>query len=163
MAGPYQSLIQEIEACLVGEWIPDLANTSALIFEHVKDINWVGFYLTRDLESDQNGLVLGPFQGRVACVHIAPQRGVCGHAASLRQTVVVDDVHSFPGHIACDSRSRSEIVVPVLKGPRLLGVLDVDSPSIARFTPDEKAAFETIARLLCEKSGHRHFYETEFS
>ena len=148
------AFVQEIEACWTDDWISNLANTSALIFEKVERINWAGFYLSVNGVSDECGLILGPFQGRIACVQIAKGKGVCGRAAELRDTVVVDDVHAFPGHIACDSRSQSEIVVPVLSEDRLLAVLDVDSPELARFGAFEKRLFESIC-LRLGRRGHR--------
>ncbi len=110
-------------------------------------LNWAGFYLMRGDE-----LVLGPFQGRVACVRIAVGRGVCGLAAARRETVVVPDVHDFPGHIACDAASRSEIVVPLLRGGELLGVLDLDSPEPARFGGEDRTLLERIAGALVANS-----------
>ena len=124
--------------------IATLANVSALIFEALPDLNWVGFYLHRRGE-----LVLGPFQGRVACTRIALGKGVCGSAAQERKTFLVDDVHSFPGHIACDAASASEIVVPVIKDGQLIGVLDLDSPLKKRFTQQEQTLLEAVvARLV---------------
>ncbi|GBQ26350.1 hypothetical protein AA12717_2329 [Gluconacetobacter sacchari DSM 12717] len=138
-------LPDSVEAILAGE--PDLianaANVAALLFEALPDINWAGFYFLRD---DQ--LVLGPFQGRVACTRIPLGKGVCGAAASARQTIVVPDVHAFPGHIACDTASASEIVVPLVVGDRLVGVLDIDSPLLDRFTPRDRQLVEQVAALL---------------
>ena len=135
-------LLANVEALLGGErdWLANLANVAALLPAHLQDINWAGFYLWR-----QGELVLGPFQGHPACVRIAEGRGVCGQAAARRTTVVVKDVHEFPGHIACDSRSRSEIVVPLLNDATLLGVLDIDSPSLARFDDADRVLLETVA------------------
>lgn len=123
--------------------IANLANASALLNTYLTDINWVGFYL---LEEDQ--LVLGPFQGLPACVRIPLGRGVCGTAVERRETVLVYNVHEFPGHIACDAASNSEIVVPLLDGDRLIGVLDIDSPSIGRFTPEDREFLEAFVREL---------------
>jgi len=124
-------------------YIPLLANASALLNDALDDVNWVGFYLMR------NGLlVLGPFQGRLACVHIDLNRGVCGAAARLDQTQRVPDVHAFPGHIACDAASRSEIVVPIHRDGRVRAVLDIDSPLPNRFTEADQAALEAVVRTL---------------
>jgi GAF domain-containing protein len=123
--------------------LANTANMSALLFEALPSLNWVGFYFLRGRE-----LVLGPFQGKVACVRIALGRGVCGTAAERRETVIVPDVHEFPGHIACDSASRSEIVVPLIQDGRLLGVLDVDSPQVARFDREDGAGLEAAAAVL---------------
>jgi len=141
----YAALARDLDALLTGE--PDLianaANTAALIWQALPDINWAGFYFLRAGE-----LVLGPFQGRPACVRIALDRGVCGAAASRRETLVVADVHAFPGHIACDAASRSEIVVPLITAAGLLGVLDIDSPLPARFDELDRAGVETLARVF---------------
>lgn len=123
----------------------NLANISALINMFIPRINWAGFYLY-----DGKELVLGPFQGKVACVRIPMGRGVCGAAAARRETIVVDDVHAFPGHIACDSASRSEIVIPIIKNGALIGVLDVDSPEAARFTQEDKEILESVAAIISE-------------
>ncbi|MBB2165805.1 GAF domain-containing protein [Gluconacetobacter sp. 1b LMG 1731] len=138
-------LLDSVAAILADE--PDLianaANVAALLFEALPRINWAGFYFLRD---DQ--LVLGPFQGRVACTRIPLGKGVCGTAATRRETIVVADVHAFPGHIACDAASASEIVVPLLAGDRLIGVLDIDSPIPDRFTPQDRQLVEAVAALL---------------
>ena len=124
-------------------YIPLLSNASALLNDALDDVNWVGFYLMR------NGrLVLGPFQGRLACVHIDLNRGVCGAAARLDQTQRVPDVHAFPGHIACDAASLSEIVVPIHRDGRVCAVLDIDSPLPNRFTEADQAALEAVVRTL---------------
>ena len=138
-------LLQTLEAVLSGEsdLIANSANMAAILFQTLPDVNWAGFYLLRDGE-----LVLGPFQGRVACVRIPIGRGVCGTAAARRETIVVADVHAFPGHIACDAASRSEIVVPLIQGDRLLGVLDIDSPTPGRFSANDQALCEAAAALL---------------
>ncbi|ATU71814.1 histidine kinase [Komagataeibacter rhaeticus] len=130
--------------------IANMANVAALIYEALPDLNWAGFYLWKDGQ-----LVLGPFQGRVACTRIASGRGVCGTAARDRVTQVVPDVHDFPGHIACDAASASEIVVPVLAGDRLLGVLDVDSPRRDRFTHADQAMLEAVVALLVRSLPHK--------
>jgi len=129
--------------------IANAANLSALIFHGLPGLNWAGFYLLKD-----GGLVLGPFQGKPACIRIALGRGVCGTAAATRRTQVVEDVHAFPGHIACDSASNSEIVVPLLHGERLLGVLDLDSPEHARFDDTDRAGLEALAALWVSASDH---------
>ncbi|MDK8183435.1 GAF domain-containing protein [Paenibacillus sp. UMB4589-SE434] len=125
--------------------IANLANAAALLWHGLQDINWAGFYL---YEEATNQLVLGPFQGMPACVRIPLGRGVCGTSAQDQQTLVVADVHEFPGHIACDARSRSEIVVPLVQGGRLIGVLDIDSPSKERFHEVDQKWLEQIAQLL---------------
>jgi len=127
--------------------IANAANLAALLFGALPDINWAGFYLLKRGE-----LVLGPFQGKPACVRIALGKGVCGTAALRRETIVVDDVHAFPGHIACDSASNAEIVVPLVRDGTVLGVLDVDSPRFARFDADDRAGLEAIAALYLEAS-----------
>ena len=126
-----------------GWYVPLLANASAAVWEALPDINWAGFYVMR-----RGTLVLGPFQGKVACLHIQPPRGVCGTAAAEDRTVVVPDVHAFPGHIACDSASRSEIVIPLRRGGKVAAVLDIDSPRKQRFAPEELAGIEAIARTV---------------
>lgn len=136
-------LIQEMDALREADPLANLANASALLYHQLPDLNWAGFYLLRGRE-----LVLGPFQGRTACVRIALDRGVCGAAARERRAIWVRDVHEFPGHIACDSRSRSELVVPVLSKGRVLGVLDLDSPVIGRFDHRDAMFGERFVRLL---------------
>ncbi len=126
-------------------YIPLLSNASALIYDSLPDLNWAGFYLVKN---DQ--LVLGPFQGKVACIHIAKGRGVCGTAWASDETQMIADVHQFPGHIACDSASNSEIVIPIhnkISGD-IVGVLDIDSPSLSRFTDADKEGLETFVRIL---------------
>ncbi len=146
----YANLAEELSGLLAGE--PDLianaANTSALLFDALPQINWVGFYFLRPGEQ----LVVGPFQGKPACVRIPLGKGVCGTAAATRKTVVVHDVHEFPGHIACDAASRSEIVVPLIKGDRLLGVLDIDSPSVGRFDEAYRRGLERLAGIFVQAS-----------
>jgi L-methionine (R)-S-oxide reductase len=145
----YSTLHRELEAVLHGErdWTANLAQTSALLMQLLPDVNWAGFYLLKGGE-----LVLGPFQGKVACVRIALGRGVCGTSAQRRETLVVPDVHAFPGHIACDSASRSEVVVPLLQGDRILGVLDLDSPLPARFDDVDAAGLERVAAIVLQSS-----------
>lgn len=125
------------------EVIPNLANTSSLLGQALRDINWVGFYLMKRGE-----LLLGPFQGKPACIHIPVGKGVCGTAVSENRTQVVSDVHAFPGHIACDSASRSEIVIPVRLKDRIIGVLDIDSPIINRFDEEDRIGLEELVRIL---------------
>ncbi len=143
--GDYRELSRELAGLLSGERdsIANAANTSALIFDALPDINWAGFYF---LKRDE--LVVGPFQGKPACVRIPLGKGVCGAAAAGRRTLVVPDVHEFPGHIACDSASRSEIVIPLLVGERLLGVLDIDSPRVARFDAHDAEGLEQLASVF---------------
>ena len=142
-------LLEQARALFAGERDPlaNSANLASLIFHTLPDLNWAGFYWLRGHE-----LVLGPFQGKPACVRIAPGRGVCGTAAERRATVIVPNVHAFPGHIACDSASESEIVVPVIKGGRLLGVLDLDSPRLGRFSQDDAATLEAVVAHFAEAS-----------
>ncbi len=144
-AGLYRDLAASLAGLLAGETdaIASLANASGLLAHTLERINWCGFYLARGEE-----LVLGPFQGKPACVRIALGRGVCGTAAQRRQTLVVPDVDAFAGHIACDSDSRSEIVVPILDGGELMGVLDVDSPEKNRFDEVDKEGLESFVRTL---------------
>lgn len=138
-------LLQLADGVFAGERDPwaNAANAAALVFETLPDLNWVGFYFLRGGE-----LVVGPFQGRTACVRIPLGSGVCGTAAAQRATIVVPDVHAFPGHIACDSASNSELAVTMLSGDRLIGVLDLDSPSFGRFGPAEAALCESLAERL---------------
>jgi GAF domain-containing protein len=150
----YEALAQELRSLLAGE--PDriacAANMSALLYWSLPDLNWVGFYLVEERSGD---LLVGPFQGKPACVRIPVGRGVCGTAAARRQTVLVRDVHEFPGHIACDSASNSEVVVPILSGGRLLGVLDLDSPSLARFDEDDARGLEALVQVYVEATDHQ--------
>ncbi|CAH2600525.1 free methionine-(R)-sulfoxide reductase [Rhodovastum atsumiense] len=143
-------LLSDLSGLFAGETDPiaNAANAAAAIWQHVPDINWAGFYFLKGED-----LVLGPFQGRPACVRIPLGRGVCGTAARRRATVVVPDVHAFPGHIACDAASRSEIVVPLLRADALLGVLDIDSPRPDRFGEAERLLFEAVARLWTASLG----------
>lgn len=144
-AADYAHLAKELASLVSGErdTIANAANTAALIFDALPEINWAGFYFLRDGE-----LVVGPFQGKPACVRIALGKGVCGTAAAQRKTVVVPDVHEFPGHIACDAASRSEVVVPLIAGDGLLGVLDIDSPRIARFDDADARGLEKLAAVF---------------
>lgn len=143
----YAELEKSLRALLEGE--PDLiacaGNTAALLYWSLPQLNWAGFYL---VEPGSGDLLLGPFQGRPACVRIPIGRGVCGTAAARRETLVVPDVHAFPGHIACDSASNSEVVVPVVAGDRLLGVLDLDSPVHGRFDDVDARGLEALVRVF---------------
>ena len=143
-------------------WLPVLSNAAALLWDSLDDINWAGFYLVdpatvSGVESDvapsdhelrTPELRLGPFQGKVACVRIPFGRGVCGTAAATKTSQLVEDVHQFPGHIACDSASNSEVVVPIVKDNQVVGVLDIDSPSVARFTQEDLAGLEQVVKVL---------------
>ena len=146
MNNKYSSLLNKIKS-VVDPTLPlvsNLSNISALLYT-LENINWAGFYL-----SNGEYLYLGPFQGEVACSKIDFNRGVCGHAYSTRKTVIVDDVNAFKGHIACSSKSRSEIVTPIIKDEKVLGVIDIDSPILARFSKDEKNLLEEVALLICK-------------
>jgi L-methionine (R)-S-oxide reductase len=144
-SGLYAELAGQIEGLLSCETdvVANLANTAAVIYNGLPALNWAGFYLARGAE-----LVLGPFQGKPACVRIAIGNGVCGSAALLRQSVLVPDVHDFPGHIACDEASRSELVVPLIRGDTLLGVLDLDSPRAARFDVQDLFGCEALVAVI---------------
>lgn len=148
-AEDYPVLRAQIAALIADEpnLIANLANAAALLWHGLKDINWAGFYL---YEEASNQLVLGPFQGLPACVRIPLGRGVCGTAAAERVTQLVADVHAFPGHIACDAQSRSEIVVPLIRNGELIGVLDIDSPLLERFNELDQQWLEEIASLLVQ-------------
>ncbi|MEA3141769.1 MAG: L-methionine (R)-S-oxide reductase [Gammaproteobacteria bacterium] len=149
----YQELNLQLAGLFAGEnnGLANAANMCALLYHMLTDVNWVGFYFLQGSD-----LVLGPFQGKVACVRIELGRGVCGSAAERREILVVPDVHDFPGHIACDADSRSEIVVPLIQRGRLLGVLDVDSPKLARFDDEDKEGLRTAADLLLISSQLDH-------
>jgi len=140
----YAELARQARGVFAGERDPiaNGANLAALIWHGLPDLNWAGFYFLKARE-----LVLGPFQGKPACVRIALGKGVCGTAAAEARSVLVPDVHAFPGHIACDAASNSELVVPLISNGRVLGVLDLDSPRLARFDEDDAAGLETLARL----------------
>lgn len=141
----YAGLQSQLAALLEGETdlIANTANMAALLYHALTDVNWVGFYFLKD-----GVLVLGPFHGKPACVRIAMGKGVCGGAAAARKSLLVEDVHAFPGHIACDAASRSELVVPLLKDDNVLGVLDLDSPLPGRFTAEDQAGCESLAATL---------------
>lgn len=143
----YAQLLEQARALVHGESdrIANAANLSALVYHALPGLNWVGFYLY-----DGTELVVGPFQGLPACVRIPLHKGVCGAAASQRVTQCIDDVDAFPGHIACDSASRSELVVPLLRGDTLIGVFDIDSPQLARFDADDQAGLEAIAQVFVD-------------
>ena len=140
----YREMNAQLAAVLAGErsGLANAANMAAILWQSLPDLNWAGFYFLREGE-----LVLGPFQGKVACVRIAVGKGVCGTAAERRETVIVPDVEKFPGHIACDAASRSEIVVPLVEGGRLVGVLDLDSPSLARFDGEDAEGLAGAAAI----------------
>jgi GAF domain-containing protein len=145
----YQLVIKQLKALMESETnrIANLSNASALLNQFLKEINWVGFYL---YEQEKNELVLGPFQGLPACVRIPLGKGVCGTVAAERKTIRVEDVHQFPGHIACDAASQSEIVVPMIKAGQLIGVLDIDSPIINRFDEIDQSMLEQFVHALVE-------------
>ena len=141
----YRDLASALEGLVQGETdaVANMANATALIFETLPNVNWVGFY--RNVNGE---LVLGPFQGRSACIRIAFGEGVCGAAAATKQVQRIDDVHAYPGHIACDSASNSEIVLPLIRDGELVGVLDIDSPNKARFTEEDEAGCRRLAEIL---------------
>lgn len=143
----YNLLAAQVQALFADErdFIANAAQFSAFLYNQVDDLNWAGFYLNRNEE-----LVLGPFQGQVACVRIPFSKGVCGAAAATQQTQRVEDVHAFPGHIACDSASNSELVIPLVKEGRLIGVLDLDSPKLGRFSEADQVGLERLAAIFLE-------------
>jgi GAF domain-containing protein len=144
----YRDLTAAVDALTADEpdAIANMANAAAVIWQYLPDLNWAGFYRMVDGE-----LVLGPFQGKAACIRIAVGKGVCGTAAATRDTQLVEDVHAFPGHIACDAASRSELVVPLVRDGVVLGVLDLDSPEPARFDAEDAKGCEALAALLVER------------
>lgn len=144
----YRDLLAAVDAVTAGEpdAIANMANVASLFGQYLPDLNWAGFY--RNVAGE---LVLGPFQGKAACIRIAFGKGVCGAAAETRETQLVEDVHAFPGHIACDAASRSELVVPIVHDGALVGVLDLDSPSPARFDGEDRAGCEAIIALLAPR------------
>jgi GAF domain-containing protein len=146
----YRDLLSALDALTADEpdAIANMANAAAIVWQYLPDLNWAGFYRLVD-----DTLVLGPFQGKAACIRIPLGKGVCGTAAATRRTQRVEDVHAFPGHIACDAASRSELVVPIVRGDRLIAVLDLDSPVPARFDADDAAGCEALAALLAERLG----------
>ena len=141
----YNLLAEQIKALAEDEpnYIPVLSNASAILYDAMPDLNWAGFYLM-----NKGSLLLGPFQGKVACIRIALGKGVCGTAAGNDETLVVPNVHEFPGHIACDSASNSEIVVPIHKDGKVVGVLDIDSPNLNRFSEEDKLGLEKFVKAL---------------
>lgn len=147
----YSLLLSQVKAITESEpnLIANLANTSAILFEQLDDINWAGFYLT-DVNKTQSSseLVLGPFQGKVACVRIPFGRGVCGTAAANKESQLVKDVHAFAGHIACDAASNSEVVVPIIVNEQVVAVLDIDSPSLARFDEQDLSGLTKVAQYI---------------
>ena len=141
----YNALCRDLVSLVDGvpHPIANLANASALLWQELEDLNWAGFYL-----SEGDRLVLGPFQGKPACIEIPYGKGVCGTAAEKGEAVVVEDVHQFPGHIACDEASRSEIVIPMTRNGVVFAVLDLDSPTVGRFTQADRAGLEVFVRVL---------------
>ena len=146
----YELLCAQLRALTEGvpHGVANYANASALLFDALEDVNWAGFYFL-----EGNMLVLGPFQGKTACIEIPLGKGVCGTAAAANKTQLVFDVHDFPGHIACDSASNAEIVVPLRNGGQVYGVLDIDSPSVGRFTREDRRGLEAFAAVLEETVG----------
>lgn len=149
----YRQLADAVDALTAGEPDPvaNMANVAALIWEFLPDLNWAGFYRIGPAKNGEDELVLGPFVGRPACIRIPIGRGVCGTAASKAATQLVEDVHAFTGHIACDAASRSELVVPVLRDGAVIAVIDLDSPEPARFTGEDAKGLEMIAALLATR------------
>ena len=145
----YQSLEKELFALIDGEsnLVANLSNISSWLYHAIPDLNWAGFYLWQDQDKE---LVLGPFQGMPACIRIKPNRGVCGKAYSTGNTLKVDDVEAFPGHIACDSASKSELVIPLSKNGKVMGVLDLDSPKLARFSDEDAQALSSIFQKVSQ-------------
>ena len=146
----YADILAHLRGLFAGEQdaIANAANAAAVLFQALPDVNWAGFYFLRE----GGTLVLGPFQGKPACVRIAPGRGVCGAAVARQASVLVEDVHAFPGHIACDAASRSELVVPLMRGGQVAGVIDLDSPSPGRFDAADQGGIEAVARLYLAAS-----------
>jgi L-methionine (R)-S-oxide reductase len=143
----YSELASELEGLLESVWFMNLSNMSALLMHQLPEINWIGFYVY-----DGNELILGPFQGKPACLRIAIGKGVCGTSALKRETIIVDNVHKFEGHIACDPNSKSEIVVPIVSEGRLLGVLDIDAPIESRFDEPDRKGLESLLQILLNKT-----------
>jgi len=141
----YQNICLSLKGLIEDETdaLANLSNSAALIYNSLEELNWAGFYLYKEKQ-----LILGPFQGKPACIRIALGRGVCGTAAQNREVIVVEDVHQFPGHIACDAASASEIVVPIIKDDKLIGVLDIDSPVKSRFNEDDRIGLTEFVNLL---------------
>ena len=153
--GLYREIGLQLKGLFAGErsGLANAANMCALLYQLLPDVNWAGYYFLQGQE-----LVLGPFQGKVACVRIAMGRGVCGTAAARKEILVVPDVHEFPGHIACDAASRSEIVLPLVQDDRLVGVLDLDSPSPGRFDDQDRRGLAAAAELLLDSSDFSGLY-----
>lgn len=149
----YRQLVEAADALTAGEpdGVANMANVAALIWEFVPNLNWAGFYRVGKNGAGDSELVLGPFVGRPACIRIPIGQGVCGTAAATGETQLVEDVHAFPGHIACDALSRSELVVPILSGGTVIAVIDLDSPSPARFQTDDAEGIEKLAELLANR------------
>jgi len=149
----YRQLCNAADALTATESDPiaNMANIAALIWEFVPGLNWAGFYRVLENDNGEGELVLGPFVGRPACIRIPMGAGVCGTAAKTGETQLVEDVHAFPGHIACDSASLSEVVVPVVRNDQVVAVIDLDSPEPARFKPEDAAGIEQLARLLADR------------
>jgi GAF domain-containing protein len=147
----YREIESQLRGLIEGErnGIANAANFSALLFDRLEGLNWAGFYF---MDREQGGLVVGPFQGKPACIRIAVGRGVCGTAVAERRSIVVPDVNAFAGHIACDAASRSEIVVPLSRGDEVIGVLDLDSGRTNRFDEEDRAGLERLARIFVEGS-----------
>jgi len=145
----YLLMYDSVKALLEGEqdWIANLANISALLYLYLENVNWVGFYLLKESE-----LVLGPFQGKPACIRIEVGSGVCGTAVKEKKAIIVDDVDQFKGHIACDTDSKSEIVIPLVKNGEIIGVLDIDSPLLNNFNEVDKIYLEKMVRYLIDTS-----------
>jgi GAF domain-containing protein len=141
----YKNILAQVSSITSGEsdLIANMANISAILFHQMHDVNWAGFYLCKEQE-----LVLGPFQGQVACIRIPFAKGVCGTCASTQKSIVVDNVHNFAGHIACDVASNAEVVCPIVRNGKLIGVLDIDSPELGRFTQDDRLHLEKVVDIL---------------
>lgn len=141
--------IEQARALVLGEenLVTNLSNLSALYKEYLPNTNWVGFYL---VDKIQNNLVLGPFQGKVACTRIPFSKGVCGHCYTTRETIYVEDVHKFPGHIACDSATNSELVIPIVQNDEVVALLDIDSVEFDRFSKDEVVSFSEVTKTIFE-------------
>ncbi len=149
----YRQLVDAADALTAGESdaVANMANVAALLWEYIPHLNWAGFYRAGESKSGADELVLGPFVGRPACIRISIGQGVCGEAAKTLKTQKVDDVHAFPGHIACDAASQSELVVPVIRDGELIAVIDLDSPNPARFSVEDVEGVEALAQLLSNR------------
>jgi GAF domain-containing protein len=143
----YDLILSELPHFMTESWLTNFSNAAALLYQHLPDINWVGFYL-----KSGDSLILGPFCGKPACMEIKLGKGVCGKSALQRQTIIVKDVHLFDGHIACDSASQSEIVIPIIQNGKLIGVLDVDSPSLSRFDYKDAQELEKLVQVIVTKT-----------